>query len=97
MPSEFTGLFILLKGKGVNMNKTEIIFKTQDLYLSSFLMARGNKLLRVEKAGSVATFVFEKQEEMEMVVTSFYNNKELVNANKLISSIRDLKSLVHSL
>ncbi len=48
MPSEFTGLFILLKGKGVNMNKTETIFRTQDLYLASFLMARGDKLIKVE-------------------------------------------------
>ena len=79
------------------MNKTEKIFRTQDLYLASFLMARGVKLIKVEKSGSIATFVFENQEPMERVVTSFYNNKELVNANRLISSIRDLKSLVRNL
>ena len=79
------------------MNKIETIFRTQDLYLASLLMARGDKLMKVEKSGSIATFVFENKEEMERVVTSFYNNKEIVNANKLISSIRDLKSLVHNI
>ena len=57
------------------MNEKETVYKIQDLYLASFLMARGNKLLRVEKT----------------------NNKELVNANNLIGSIRDLKSIVHNL
>lgn len=79
------------------MNKKENLFRTQDLYLSSFLMARGEVLIKVEKAGSIATFIFEKKKEMGKVVTSFYSNKELVNANKLISSIRDLKSLVHNI
>jgi hypothetical protein len=79
------------------MNKKGTIFRTQDLYLASFLMARELKLIKVEKAGSVATFVFENQEQIEEIVTSFYNNLELIGANKLICSIRDLKSLVHNL
>lgn len=79
------------------MNKTENAFRTQDLYLASFLMARGLKLIKVDKAGLIATFVFENQEHLEKILTSFYNNDETVNANKLICSLRDLKSLVHSL
>ncbi len=79
------------------MNKTNTIYGTKDLYLASFLMTRGMKLIEVEKSGSIATFIFESKKEIGKVVISFYNNKELVNANKLISSIRDLKSLVHNL
>ena len=79
------------------MNKTENVFRTQDLYLASFLMARGLKLIKVEKAGLVATFIFENKEQMDGLVTSFFNSNEMVNANRLICSLRDLKSLLHNL
>jgi hypothetical protein len=79
------------------MNKTENDFRTRDLYRASFLMARGLKLIRVEKTGSIATFIFENKDRIDEMVTSFYNNSEQVDANKLICAIRDLKSLVHNL
>ena len=79
------------------MNEKNNVFKTKDLYLASFLKARGIKLLKVEKFGSIATFHFENKDGMEKIITGFFNNKELVNANRLIGSIRDLKSLVHNI
>jgi len=79
------------------MNKTEAVFRTRDLNLASFLKAKNYSLLDVEKSGSIATFVFENDEDMQSLITSFYNDNEMVKANKLLSSQRDLKSLVHNL
>ena len=79
------------------MNKENNMFETQDLYLASFLKARGLKLLRVVNNGCMAIFYFECKDNMDKVVTSFYSDRELVNANRLIGSIRDLKSLVHNI
>jgi hypothetical protein len=79
------------------MNRTEEVFRTQDLNLASFLKAKDYSLLDVEKSGRVATFVFENDEDMQRIITSFYNDNEMVKANKLLNSHRDLKSLVHNL
>ena len=79
------------------MNKEENIYETQDLYLSAFLKARGNKLIRVARDEGMAIFYFENNDNLDRVVTSFYNDKELINANRLIDSIKHLKSLVHNI
>ena len=79
------------------MVKEDRLYKTQDLYLASFLKARGLKLVRIGRRGNVAVFYFKHTDDIARIVTSFYNGKELVNANNLIGSIRDLKSIVHNL
>ena len=79
------------------MKKENRMYQTQDLYLAAFLKARGLKLVRIGRRGNIALFFFEHTDDIPRILTSFYNGKELINANNLIGSIRDLKSIFHNL
>jgi len=76
--------------------KEDKTFKTKDFYLACFLKAKDIKLIRTEKAGSIVIFHFESK-KIEDLINGFYNDQEMISANKFINSIRDLKALVHNI
>ena len=76
--------------------KENKVFKTRDFYLACFLKAKDIKLIRTEKTGNIAIFHFESR-KIEDLITGFYNDQEIISANKFINSIRDLKALVHNI
>ena len=76
--------------------KENKVFKTRDFYLACFLKAKDIKLIRTEKTGNIAIFHFEN-EKIEDLINGFYNDQEIISANKFINSIRDLKALVHNI
>ena len=79
------------------MDIEDEFFETKDFYLACFLKARDRKLLKATKEGKLATFYFENKDDLKELIANFYNDSEMVSANRLINAIRDLKSLVHNI
>lgn len=78
------------------MNGNEV-FKTRDFYLACFLIAKGLELIEVkEDLDRYIYFSFSKTEETDDLIIRFYSNKESVNVNQFINSIRDIRALIHN-
>ena len=79
------------------MNGNEV-FKTRDFYLACFLRAKGLELIEAEEDvyEKYIYFSFPKTEETDDLITRFYSNKESVNVNQFINSIRDIRALIHN-
>lgn len=79
------------------MNIRDDLFGTSDFYLAAFLKAKDIKLVRTVKQGNKAIFNFEDKDNLEELINSFYNDNEMVSANRFVNSIRDLKALSHNI
>ncbi len=78
------------------MNGNEV-FKTRDFYLACFLRAKGLELIEAkEDLDRYIYFSFSKTEETDDLIIRFYSNKESVNVNQFINSIRDIRALIHN-
>jgi hypothetical protein len=72
-------------------------FKTTDFYLSAFLLAKGLKLIKVDKsAPQRALFIFEDKEERQKLVEEFLYSRANVNPKEFVVAIKELKQLLHS-
>ena len=67
-------------------------FQTSDLHLAAYLLTVGRPLRRMNGAGSRHTFTFANVAASD--VTGFYSGAQ-VDARLLLSSLRDLKGLMH--
>jgi len=68
-------------------------YETTDLYLASFLKARGMRLLDIHRDGRRATFVFEDRPDRAELITGFYND-DVVRVNDFKNALQDLKAAV---
>jgi len=78
------------------MNDREDTYITADLYLASFLKAKGHKFVDV-KTGRQVKFVFPNSEELQNHIKGYYNNDDMVKANEFTHALRDLKAIVFNL
>lgn len=67
-------------------------FQTSDLHLAAYLLTIGRPLRRMNGAGNRHTFDFANVAAAD--VTAFYSGAQ-VDARLLLSSLRDLKGLMH--
>ena len=83
------------------MNKksldTEKHFKTLDLFLASFLVAKGLNLIRTAPSSvyNQIVFVLEDHKDLETWSGDFYNGEAEVNVQEFIKSIKYLRSLIY--
>lgn len=78
------------------MSDQEDKFITADIYLSSFLRAKGYRFEDI-RTGRQIKFVFPNSEELQKHIKGYYNNDDLVRANELFRCLRDLKAIVFNL
>ena len=71
------------------------VYETSDLYLASYLKARGLLLVRTERQGSRVVFTFEDRADRQDLVLSFYNDG-MVHVNAFTHAIQDLKAVVYN-
>ncbi len=72
----------------------ESCYKTKDLYEGSFLYAKGQKLLNLEKEKRFFRFVFNSKKQCERLSNDYWQGVADVNAKKYASAIRVLKDRV---
>ena len=65
--------------------------RISDIYLASFLLAKGYRLAKVQAAGRDTEWCFE--DVPENAITGFYNGDDLVSARVLYDSFRNMKGL----
>lgn len=77
-------------------------FRTTNFYQAAFLLTKGMTLMKIEKSAqsSRANFVFQDIPNREMLLETFNYRMEddpdtLVDARKLIGSIRQLKEKLY--
>ena len=74
------------------MNET---YSTKDFYLTGYLMAKGHELTLQGRTG-IVTFLFSDTTALEEDVNNYYGNKANINPLSYGSSLRNLKSMLHS-
>ena len=75
------------------MMQTHNTYKTSDLYLSAFLMAKGLKLVDKSRNGHKFIFVFDDREDRKELIQEFFNGG-LVNVTAFRGALQDLKTMV---
>ena len=70
-------------------------FSTSDLALSAVLKISEFKLLRVNRDGSKAVFVFEDKPQRPETIMRFVNREMTVEPLRFMEEVRNLKSLTH--
>lgn len=70
-------------------------YATNDLYLASYLKARGLKLAAVEKDGRRSRFVFQDAPERRKLMMDYINDVPL-GVSGFVHALRDLKMAIHS-
>ena len=73
----------------------ETMFKTRDLYLASFLKAKGLSLLDTRRENARVFFIFEDKEKAEGLKKEFFNGG-VVSISLFTKAVQDLKSLIYS-
>jgi Domain of unknown function (DUF5659) len=72
-------------------------FTTSDFYAAAFLVAKGYKLLGIDKADSRRFhFIFLDQEDRAQLVSAFFAGLVEVNAKAFVTAIKELKSLMYN-
>ena len=72
-------------------------FTTSDFYAAAFLVAKGYKLLDIDKADSRRFhFIFTDEPYRAQLVSAFFAGLVEVNAKAFVSAIKELKSLMYN-
>jgi hypothetical protein len=69
-------------------------YATNDLYLASYLKARGLKLATIERDGKRSRFVFHDEPNRGQMVTDYYNDLPF-RISTFIHAMQDLKAAIH--
>ena len=71
-------------------------YKSQDFYLSAYLMSSGIGLRSYHKENRLTVFVFEWDENLDQIITQYYSMQAQVNPVTYGQSLKNLKSIIHS-
>jgi len=79
------------------MNNKNEKYKTNDFYISAFLIAKGHKILSVDRKEPHRVFsTFKDFEGRENLVRSFLFGRAMIEPQNFITSIKSLKQLLHT-
>lgn len=71
-------------------------YSTTDIWLGSFLKAKGMKIIRVDGDSRRAIFIFENTERREELIREFYNDG-LISITEIKNAMADLKSAIFNM
>ena len=79
------------------MNNEEKQFALSDFYLSAFLMAKGVRLLDINKEiPQRASFIFQKNKDRQKLTEDFMFGRAQIEPKSFVSAIKELKQLLYS-
>ncbi|MFC1630203.1 DUF5659 domain-containing protein [Patescibacteria group bacterium] len=77
------------------MNQNE--FSTFDLCIATVLVTLGYELLGLDKSNPKRVkFVFERKEDIEQVITDYFNDRIKLPAQTLFNNQKNLKNRIYS-
>ncbi len=71
-------------------------YSNRDFYLSSYLIAAGERMKSYRKTNGITTFEFDNSEKLNELVNKYYSMNATVNAMQYGAAIKNLKSVIHS-
>lgn len=73
-------------------------FVTTELYLAAYFVAKGKKLIRVDKSmdGSRCFFVFDNPLIAKVIAKEYWADEGIIAPKKYAEAIRDLKERIFS-
>ena len=71
-------------------------YQTKDLYIASFLYAKGMIFTGVNRASRDCTFIFEDFDKCTSLALLQFQGKAKVDARAFIESIKTLKTIIFS-
>ncbi len=69
-------------------------FRTHDLFLSAFLLAKGAVLVDHVREGSRVAFIFSSESDPQRLARDFYNGAA-VGVSSYVQALQNLKSLIY--
>lgn len=72
-------------------------FRTKDFYLACFFHAKGIKLERALKEGTIIYFYFDNKQELKKLTQNYFNGTESVIAIEFVNAITNLKTLSYNI
>ena len=72
------------------------MYATTDLYLTAYLIARGNTLASFERANGKTTFRMIEKNGFDESIREYYADCGLVSGLRLNNSLKNLKNLLYS-
>jgi len=72
-------------------------FTTSDFYAAAFLVAKGYRLLSIDKADSRRFhFIFTNEPDRPQLISAFFAGLVEINAKAFVTAIKELKSLMYN-
>ncbi len=71
-------------------------FPTRDIYLATVIKQAGVPIVRVEGNGYRGVFVFKASEEIDGLITRFFNGELRVDPRSLFETWKALKSMAYT-
>lgn len=71
-------------------------YKTRDLAEASILLARKQRLLRIDRQGRICWFVFADKESCERLVYTFWFSECLIDGKTFYQAMETLKNKIFS-
>ncbi|NQU99875.1 MAG: hypothetical protein HQ538_04005 [Parcubacteria group bacterium] len=71
-------------------------FRTNDLYLASYLTVKDMKFVSVDKESYRAEFIFLDTPKRKKLCENYFNGSELVEPRKYMLAVKDLKQIIYS-
>jgi len=70
-------------------------YKTSDMYLAAYLKALGHRIVSVDRVNK-AKFVFTMTDELDGIITEYYNEEGKISPLTYINNIRAVKTMTFS-
>jgi len=72
------------------------MYATSDLYLTAYLVARGNRLESFDRVNGKTTFRLIEKDDLSETIREYYADRGLVSGLRLNNSLKNLKNLLYS-
>jgi len=72
------------------------MYVTSDLYLTAYLVARGNRLDSFDRVNGKTTFRLIEKDDLLEIIREYYADRGLVSGLRLNNSLKNLKNLLYS-
>lgn len=71
-------------------------FQTRDIYLATVIKQSGIPIIRVENNGRQGIFVFKASEEIDDLITKYFNGELRTDPRSLFEVWKSLKSMAYT-
>jgi hypothetical protein len=72
------------------------MYALNDMYLTSYLIARGSRLESFERVNGKTTFKLMENDGLDEIIQQYYADCGLVSGLRMSNALKNLKNLLHS-